>query len=86
MNGVKGASVKSDLHAKGSLGNLGPLAGKRNGNEGGFPGNFALLYSDFAEYHPFAMSEISKAYEPQSVEEKWYARWLEDGCFAADPA
>jgi len=32
------------------------------------------------------MSEISKAYEPQSVEEKWYARWQEDGCFAADPA
>lgn len=32
------------------------------------------------------MSEISKAYEPQAVEEKWYSRWLEDGCFAADPA
>jgi valyl-tRNA synthetase len=32
------------------------------------------------------MSEISKAYEPQAVEEKWYARWLEDRCFAADPA
>ncbi len=32
------------------------------------------------------MSEISKAYEPQSVEEKWYARWLADGCFVADPA
>ncbi len=30
-------------------------------------------------------SEISKAYEPQSVEEKWYARWLEEGCFTADP-
>ena len=32
------------------------------------------------------MSEISKAYEPQSVEEKWYSRWLADACFAADPA
>ena len=32
------------------------------------------------------MSEISKAYEPQLVEEKWYARWLADGCFHADPA
>ena len=32
------------------------------------------------------MSEISKAYEPQAVEEKWYARWLADNCFAADPA
>jgi len=32
------------------------------------------------------MSEISKAYEPQAVEEKWYGRWLADGCFTADPA
>ena len=32
------------------------------------------------------MSEISKAYEPQAVEEKWYARWMADGCFAADPS
>ncbi len=30
--------------------------------------------------------EIPKAYEPASVEAKWYARWLEAGCFAADPA
>ena len=32
------------------------------------------------------MSEISKAYEPQSVEEKWYEFWLKQGCFTADPA
>jgi valyl-tRNA synthetase len=32
------------------------------------------------------MTEISKAYEPQSVEEKWYARWLADSAFTADPA
>src|SRR5262245_64373098 len=32
------------------------------------------------------MSEISKAYEPQSVEDKWYAFWQEHGCFTADPA
>jgi len=31
------------------------------------------------------MSEIPKAYEPQAVEEKWYARWLAEGCFAANP-
>ena len=31
------------------------------------------------------MSEIPKAYEPQAVEEKWYARWLSNGCFTADP-
>ena len=31
------------------------------------------------------MSEISKAYEPQSVEDKWYAFWLRQGCFTADP-
>jgi len=32
------------------------------------------------------MSEISKAYEPQSVEAKWYAFWDQNGCFTADPA
>ena len=32
------------------------------------------------------MSEISKAYEPQAVEEKWYSRWLAEGCFTPDPA
>ena len=32
------------------------------------------------------MSEIPKAYEPQSVEDKWYAFWREHGCFTADPA
>jgi len=32
------------------------------------------------------MSELAKAYEPQAVEEKWYAWWLEQGCFQADPA
>ncbi len=32
------------------------------------------------------MNEIPKAYEPQSVEDKWYAFWLEHGCFTADPA
>ena len=32
------------------------------------------------------MSEISKAYEPQSVEDKWYQFWLDQKCFVADPA
>ncbi len=32
------------------------------------------------------MSELAKAYEPQAVEDKWYAWWLEKGCFTADPA
>jgi valyl-tRNA synthetase len=32
------------------------------------------------------MSEIPKAYEPQSVEDKWYDFWLKRGCFTADPA
>ena len=31
------------------------------------------------------MNEISKAYEPQSVEDKWYEFWLKQGCFTADP-
>jgi valyl-tRNA synthetase len=37
-------------------------------------------------YHLRRMSEISKAYEPQSVENKWYEFWLKQGCFPADPA
>src|ERR1041385_7535668 len=32
------------------------------------------------------MSELSKAYEPQAVEEKWYRFWLDHSCFTADPA
>src|SRR6266403_409395 len=32
------------------------------------------------------MAELSKAYEPKAVEEKWYARWLAECCFTADPA
>ena len=31
------------------------------------------------------MSEISKTYEPQAVEEKWYAEWLAHDFFKADP-
>src|SRR5256885_8923331 len=30
------------------------------------------------------MSEIPKAYEPQSVESKWYQFWLDHQCFVAD--
>lgn len=29
------------------------------------------------------MSEIAKAYEPQEVEARWYAKWMESGCFKA---
>ncbi len=32
------------------------------------------------------MAEISKAYLPGEVEEKWYASWLQAGCFTADEA
>src|SRR5437016_10502272 len=32
------------------------------------------------------MSEIPKAYDPQSVESKWYEFWLDRKCFVADPA
>jgi valyl-tRNA synthetase len=31
------------------------------------------------------MAEVSKAYEPQAAEEKWYACWLAEGYFTADP-
>lgn len=29
------------------------------------------------------MTEISKVYEPEAVEQRWYAQWLESGCFKA---
>jgi valyl-tRNA synthetase len=34
------------------------------------------------------MASITKSYEPQEVEKKWYADWLQAGCFTgrADPA
>jgi len=32
-----------------------------------------------------SMSELSKAYEPQSVEDRWYAWWQANGLFTADP-
>src|SRR5262245_32959892 len=32
------------------------------------------------------MSELSKAYEPQSVEARWYQYWLDQNFFTADPA
>jgi valyl-tRNA synthetase len=32
------------------------------------------------------MSEIPKAYEPQSVESKWYQYWLDQKLFVADPS
>ena len=32
------------------------------------------------------MSEIPKAYEPQSVEARWYDEWVRNGYFTADPA
>ena len=35
---------------------------------------------------PDFMSEIPKSYEPQAIEERWYAEWLASGCFQADPA
>src|SRR5216117_915320 len=32
------------------------------------------------------MTEIPKAYEPQSVESKWYQFWIDQKFFTADPA
>jgi valyl-tRNA synthetase len=32
------------------------------------------------------MGELSKAYEPQSVEDKWYEFWQKNHCFTAEPA
>ncbi len=35
-------------------------------------------------FSPRAMAELSKGYEPGEVEERWYRRWTEAGCFHAD--
>src|SRR6266446_6810008 len=32
-----------------------------------------------------AMAELSKTYDPKSVEPKWYARWIDNHDFEADP-
>ena len=32
-----------------------------------------------------SQTTFSKAYDPSSVEERWYASWLENECFTADP-
>lgn len=32
------------------------------------------------------MTELSKTYEPKTVEDKWYAWWMERGYFHADPS
>jgi valyl-tRNA synthetase len=32
------------------------------------------------------MSELSKTYTPAEVEERWYAQWIADGAFTADPS
>ena len=39
----------------------------------------------FAQNRRF-MSELAKAYVPQAVEDKWYAWWLQQGHFIADPS
>src|ERR1700693_3082220 len=31
------------------------------------------------------MAELSKTYDPKSVEPKWYARWIDNHDFEADP-
>ena len=46
-----------------------------------------MLDKSRALWHPSApMSELPKAYEPQAVEAKWYAEWLEGNCFEANSA
>jgi valyl-tRNA synthetase len=31
------------------------------------------------------VEDMAKSYEPGPIEDKWYAKWLEDGIFKADP-
>lgn len=37
------------------------------------------------QFFRIKMSDIPKAYEPSTVEDKWYKTWLESGCFKARP-
>src|SRR5690606_6576709 len=50
------------------------------------PGVVLALYKQAIsqKINLLSMSEISKAYEPASVEKKWYSSWLKDGCFTPD--
>ncbi len=32
------------------------------------------------------MTDLPKAYDPSLVEDKWYAKWMEENCFRADPS
>ncbi len=50
-------------------------------------GFFPMLDKARGVWHPSApMSELAKAYEPQAVEAKWYAAWIDGKCFEADPS
>src|SRR5690606_5619893 len=60
-----------------------PKPGRRAATHGD---SLSALQRRFFAENRSPMSEISKAYEPGSVEKKWYARWLADGSFVADPA
>jgi valyl-tRNA synthetase len=51
------------------------------------PAIFPMLDKKEPLWHPSApMSELAKAYEPQAVEAKWYAAWIDGKCFEADPS
>jgi valyl-tRNA synthetase len=51
------------------------------------PSAFPMLDKAGAVWHPSApMSELPKAYEPQAVEAKWYAAWIDGKCFEANAA
>lgn len=76
----------------GPIGRMGPIRPIRPQSAAGLMGRLARR-PDFSGLHswpgpdsPRPMAELSKAYAPGEVEETWYARWLEAGCFSADPA
>src|SRR3989440_1315720 len=47
-----------------------------------FPFSFCNRFS--RPHHSLAMPELSKTYDPNAVEPKWYAHWEKAGCFRAD--
>jgi valyl-tRNA synthetase len=65
----------------------GRMSGFGRGRATRFWGFAALLDKSGPLWHPSApMSELAKAYEPQAVEAKWYAAWIDGKCFEADPS
>jgi valyl-tRNA synthetase len=57
----------------------------RHGGQASVTPTFSFCKRAPASDDSIAMPELSKTYDPGSVEPKWYARWIDDCDFKADP-